>query len=106
MKKLSMFLVMVATSSNLCVLAEDTAPTMTDTSSKESMSKKMEHMPGTMMKDTEHGFKKVGHGTKKVVKGTGHEMGKMTHMGRKKKMKATDNAPNPDANSETIPSTK
>jgi hypothetical protein len=51
---------------------------------KESVGTKIKNAPGAVVKDTESGFKKVGRGTKKAVTGTGREMGKLTHIHKKK----------------------
>jgi ERCC4-type nuclease len=93
---------------------DSTTTTTTDskTTKKESMGKKVEHVPGAAVKDTEKGVKAVGHGTKKVFTGTEHELGKVTHIGHKKKTtKTTDAAGNTsstttDSTSTTTDTTK
>ena len=57
-----------------------------------------------VVKDTEGGVKAVGRGTKKVVTGTGHEVGKLTHIGHKKAK--TDSAAASNAASTTPPAAK
>lgn len=92
---LSMSAVALFASSAAFAQDASTTSTSTTTTKKESMTKKVEHVPGAAVKDTEKGVKAVGHGTKKVFTGTEHELGKVTHMGHKKKTtKTTDAAGN------------
>jgi len=98
----------VALFATSAAFAQDSSTTAasTTTTKKESMGKKVEHAPGAAVKDTEKGVKAVGHGTKKVFTGTEHELGKVTHIGHKKKTtKTTDAAGNTTSTSSDSTST-
>jgi hypothetical protein len=56
----------IAILSSSAAFAQDSPSTTTETTKKESITKKVEHAPGAVVKDTKAGMRKVGHGTKKV----------------------------------------